>query len=47
LALTKEVCMKNFSPLALKLWEEIEDDCQMYCKNSKFLTTPIGMGGQE
>jgi len=33
--------MKNFSFLALKLREEIEDDGQTYCKNAKFLTTNI------
>jgi len=30
--------MQNFSPLALKLREEIEDDRQTYCKNAKFCT---------
>jgi len=33
------VCAQNFSPLALKLREEIEDEGKMYCKNAKFLTT--------
>jgi len=28
--------MQNFSPLALKLREELEDDRQTYCKNAKF-----------
>jgi len=39
--------MENFSPLALKLREEKEDGGYMYCKNAKFLTTPIGMDGQK
>jgi len=34
--------MQNFSPLDLKLREEIEDDWQMYCKNAKFQTAPCG-----
>jgi len=41
------VCMQNFSPLALKLCEEIEDDRQTYCKNVKFLTTHIGTNGKK
>jgi len=34
--------MQNFSPLALKLREEIKDDKQMDCKNAKFQTAPNG-----
>jgi len=34
--------MQNFSPLSLKLREEIENDERMYCKNAKFLTNPLG-----
>jgi len=33
--------MQNFSPLALKLREEIEVDGGMYCKNAKFQTAPF------
>jgi len=29
--------MQNFSPLALKLTKEIEDDIQTYCKTAKNL----------
>jgi len=32
--------MQNFSPLALKLREEIEGYIRTYCKNAKFLSTP-------
>jgi len=32
--------MQNFSSLALKLREEIEDDGRTYCKNAKFQTAP-------
>jgi len=39
--------MQNFSTLALKLREEIEDDGQMHCKNAKFLTSPKGTDGQK
>jgi len=39
--------MQNFSPLALKLRERRKDDGQMYCKNAKFLTTPIGTERQK
>jgi len=39
--------MQNFSPPALKLREKIMDDGQMYCKNAKFLTTPMGMDRQK
>jgi len=39
--------MQNFSSLALKLREEIEDDGQTYCKNAKFLTTPKGTDRQK
>jgi len=38
--------MQNFSPLALKLREKIEDGKQVYCKNAKFLKTPIGADGE-
>jgi len=34
--------MQNFSSLALKLREEIEDDGRTYCKNAKFQTAPHG-----
>jgi len=34
--------MQNFSPLALKLREQFEDDVRTYCKNAKFLTAPYG-----
>jgi len=34
--------MQHFSPLALKLREEIEDEEQTYCKNAKFQTVPYG-----
>jgi len=34
--------MQNFSNLALKLREKIEDDGRMYCKITKFLKTPYG-----
>jgi len=33
--------MQNFSHLALKLREEIEDDGHTYCKNAKFQTAPL------
>jgi len=32
--------MQNFSPLALKLKEKIEDDEWKYCENAKFQTVP-------
>jgi len=38
--------MQNLSPLALKLSEKIEDDRRVYCKNAKFLKTPIGKDRQ-
>jgi len=34
--------MQNFSSLALKLRQEIEDDGRTYCKNAKDFTTPKG-----
>jgi len=37
-----KVCVQNFSPIALKLSEEIEDDGRMYCKNAKFQTALHG-----
>jgi len=34
--------MQNFSPLALKLRGDIEDDRRTDCKNAKFQTAPYG-----
>jgi len=34
--------MQNFSPVALKLREEIEDNGCWYCKNAKFQMAPCG-----
>jgi len=34
--------MQNFSPLALKLREDIENDGRMCCKHAKFQTAPYG-----
>jgi len=39
--------MQNFSPLGIKLREEIVDDIQTDCKTAKFLTTPMGMDRQK
>jgi len=36
--------LKIFMHIAIKLRERIENDECMYCKNAKFITTPIGTG---
>jgi len=34
--------VQNFTPLALKHSEKIEEDGRSYCKNAKFQTAPYG-----